>query len=52
MSKLQAEIRPIQRWPYPLWEVWHTGVNQRYAGGFFTKRGARRWIAEHREEYL
>lgn len=34
--------------PWPLWEVRIMG--KRY-GGFFTKRGARKWIANYPEDF-
>jgi hypothetical protein len=37
-------------WPWPLWFVHHT-EHGRYAGGFFTKRGALQWIADHASDY-
>lgn len=36
--------------PYPLYEVQVNG--ERWASGFFTRRGARKWIVENRDWLL
>jgi hypothetical protein len=34
-----------RRWPFAPWDVyrWSAGSCDRYAGGFFTRRAAKRW---------
>lgn len=48
MNEIKPEINRLQRFPWPLWEVRIMG--KRY-GGFFTKRGARKWIANYPEDW-
>lgn len=48
-ENIVPEINRLQWFPWPLWEVRIMG--KRYAGGFFTKRGARKWIANYPEDF-